>query len=250
MGKIVRIFIIIAAIIGLFFIFKNTIIKVAVEKGVETATGLPMKIKKFDLSFTNSQVGIWELELLNPSGFPEKVMFHAPEIFVDYHLSDMLRGKIHLEDIRLNFDQLTIIKNAQGKMNIDTLKPKTQDQPSEGKTQATKKEGTAQKIPDIQIDHLSLKVGKVVYKDYSRGGAPAVQEYNVNLSEEFKDIKNVQDLAAAVVFKTISKTALSSLVDLNVDVLKDVTAIPKTAVESLKEAAESITEKIKLPFGQ
>ncbi|OGX33741.1 MAG: hypothetical protein A3C36_00555 [Omnitrophica WOR_2 bacterium RIFCSPHIGHO2_02_FULL_52_10] len=250
MGKIVRILIILAAIIGLLFLFKNTIIRVAVEKGVETATGLPMKIGKFDLSFTNSQVGIWGLELLNPSGFPDKVMFHAPEIFVDYHLGDTIRGNIHLEDMRLNFDQLTIIKNAQGKMNIDTLKPQKQEQQSKGESQGTKKGEAGQKIPDIQIDHLSLKVGKVVYKDYSQGGEPAVQEYNVNISEEFKDIKDVQGLVGAIVSRTVSKTALSSLVDINVDMLQDATAIPISAVEMLKGAADSITETIKLPFGQ
>ena len=165
-------------------------------------------------------------------------------------MGDAIKGKIHLEDMRLNFDQLTIVKNAQGKMNIDTLKPQKQDQQSKGGTPETKKGGTGQKIPDIQIDHLSLKVGKVVYKDYSQGGAPAVQEYNVNISEEFKDITDVQGLVGAIVFKTVSRTALSSLVDVNLDMLQGAVAIPKSAVESLKDAAGSITEKIKLPFGQ
>ena len=251
MGKIVRVFIIIAVFFGVLFLGKNTILKFVVEKGVQKATGLPMKIKKFDLGFAKSQIGIWDLELFNPDGFSDKVMFHAPEIFVDYHLGDILRGNIHLEDIRMDFDQFTIVKNAQGQTNIEALKqPAKKDEKPKGSPVQSKGEDKASKAPDVQIDHISLKVGKVVYKNYSQGGNPVVKEFNVNISEEFSDIKNVQGLMAAIVNKTLAKTALNSLADLNIDAFEGNSSVPQEAVEKLKGAVGVITDKIKLPFGQ
>jgi len=249
MGKIVRILVVLAVLIGLLFLGKNTIIKAAVERGVEKATGLPMKIGKFDLGLTNSQVGIWDIELLNPAGFPDKVMFHSPEIFVDYHLGDALKGTVHLENMRLNFDQFTVVKNAQGKLNIDAFKKMSAGKKAEGESKPSEDQGKAKEIPDIRIDHLSLKVGKVVYKDYSQGGEPVVKEFNVNISEEFKDITDVQSLVMMIVSRAMSKAALTSLVDFNIEGIEGFTTIPQGALEGLKDAAGSITDKIKLPFG-
>jgi len=241
---------------------RNIIVKFAVEKGVQTATGLPLQIKDLDLGLTTTHIGIKDLNLFNPKGFPKEVMFHASEIFVDYNLGAMIKGKIHLEDIRLDFDQFVIVKNKEGQTNIETLKPKEEASKKRGEEKSKEKK----KAPDIQIDHLLVKVGKVVYKDYSQEGEPSVKEFKVNISEEMRDVNsdNMNWLIMLVAQKAIMKTALGSLVDFNVDVVKDAIAVPKEAVgalkdtaettlkstaETLKGTAETLKKKIKLPFG-
>ena len=101
MGKLSKVIIVLIIIVGILIVGKNIIGKVVVEKGVKMATGLPLEIKKLDIGIVSSHIGITDLSLFNPSGFPKGAMFHAPEIYVDYHLGDMIKGKIHLEEIYL-----------------------------------------------------------------------------------------------------------------------------------------------------
>lgn len=248
MGKLFKIILVFSIIVGVLIVGKNIIVKIAIEKGVQVATGLPLEIKKLDIGIVSSHIGITDLSLLNPSGFPKGVMFHASEIFVDYHLGDMLKGKVHLEDVRLNFDQFTIVKNAEGRMNVEALKPKAKDGSKESTKENSDKE-TKKKAPKIQIDHLVLKVGKVTYKDYSGGGEPSVKEFNVNISEEFSNITNMRKLLGLVASKAIAKTALNIPLDFTADILKDVSGVPKQVVDTLKSTAGLLKDKIKLPFG-
>jgi len=157
MGKLIKVILVFIVIISVLIAGKNFIVKSAIVKSVKMAVDLPLEIKKLDIGIFSSHIGITDLSLLNPSGFPKGVMFHVSEIFVDYYLGDMLKGKLHFEEMRLNFDQLVIIKNADGKMNLEALKPKAKDgskKPAKEKTSIKAKKG----MPKIQIDHLVLKV--------------------------------------------------------------------------------------------
>jgi len=248
MGKLFKIILVFIVIIGALIAGKNIIGKFAIEKGVQAVTGLSLEIKKLDIGIISSNIEITDLNLFNPSGFPEGIMFHSPEIFVDYHLGDMLKGKIHLEDMRLNFDQLVIIKNVDGKMNLEALKPKAKE---ESKESAKDKgsDGTKKGMPDIQIDHLVLKVGKVTYKDYSGGGEPSVQEFNINISEELTDVTDVRKLLGLVASRAIAKAALNIPFDFTSGILKEAIGVPKQVVDTLKNTADALKDKIKIPFG-
>ena len=128
MGKLFKIILVFVVIVGVLIIGRNTIIRAAIEKGAQVAVGLPLEIKKLDVGLMSSHVGITDLKLFNPSGFPEGVMFYAPEIFVDYHLGDILKKNIHLEECAVKFwINLFIVKNAKGQTNLEALKPKAKD---------------------------------------------------------------------------------------------------------------------------
>ena len=245
-----RIALVVLAILVLLVVARNQVVKFSVEKGVRIATGLDLEIKKLDIGLTTTHVGIKELSLLNPKGFPKGAMFYAPEIFVDYHLGDMIKGKVHLENVKLHFDKFVIVKNKDGMTNLDALKPKedsskTSDQKKEDKSSKKK-----EKLPEIQIDQLSLKLGKLVYEDYSKGGEPNIKEFEVNISEEFKDVTNIQAMLAVIATKAIAKTTLSTAFNFGKDVFKDASGVSGQAVDMLKNKADALKDKIKLPFGK
>jgi len=248
MGKLVKVILAFIIIIGVLIVSKNVIGKIAIEKGVKAVTGLSLEIKKLDIGIISSQIRITDLSLFNPSGFPEGVMFYAPEIFVDYHLTDMLKGKIHLEEMRLNFDQLVIIKNAKGQLNLEALKPKAKEESKKsGKEKADV--GAKKGMPQFKIDHLVLKVGKVTYKDYSGGGEPSIREFNVNISQELTNVTDVRKILGLVASRAIAKAALNIPFDLTAGIFKDVSGAPKQIVDTLKSTADSLRDVIKLPFG-
>jgi len=247
MKKFPRILIILIVILAVLFLGKNFFVKAAVQSGVKMVTGLPLKIKKLDIGIMTTKVGIEELSVMNPKGFPKEAMFHSPEIYVDYNLGALATGKVHLEEVRLDFDRFVIVKNEQGESNLNALKPKdkAQKEPAKEGPKATAKK----KAPKIQIDHLKLRVGKVIYKDYSKGGEPSVKEFNVNISEDIKDVTNIQVLMGTIATKAIAKTALNSVLDFNTDLLKTTTEVPGQVVDKLKSTTDVLKNTIKLPFG-
>lgn len=259
MKAVSKILVILAVIFAVLIVGRNFIVKAAIENGGRVATGLPINIGKLNIGLASTKIDLKDIKVYNPKGFPKDVMFHAPEIFVDYKLGALLTGKIHVKDIRLDFDKLVIVKNENRQTNLEALKPKAR----EGKSakEAVKKEpGKKQKAPDVQIDHLSLKVGSVIYKDYSKGGEPKVTEYKIGLNEEMHNITNPQSLAAIVMAKALMKTPLTALMgSMGEGVMDGISGVATGAADTIKGATEGASDTlkgatdtlktIKLPFG-
>lgn len=263
---------ILVALIALSFV-KDIAIKAAAQKGVEMVTGLKLRTQSFKVGIFNTLIGIKNLRLFNPKGYHDRVMLDMPEIYVDYNLGAMLGGKIHLTELRLNMKEFVVVKNKAGELNLNSLKV-VQAQ-KEGKPPEEKSKGNP---PTIQIDDLELKIGKVIYKDYSQGGSPIVKEFNLNLNERYKNVDNAYALVSLVVVKALRHTAIANLTNFDLrglegtisgtlmkaqkvatevvgkagEVLKESTkeigGVAKEAEETLKKAAEGL-QGIKLPFG-
>ena len=279
MKKVVVTVAIIVFVAGLVLMTsKNTIVRVSIEKGVEMVTGLRLKIDKIDVGLMTTLVGIDNLKLYNPPGFEDKVMLDMPEIYVDYDLPKILTGKIHLNKVRINMKEFTVVKNANGELNLDSLKVV-----KEQKTEKTAEPAKKGKAPEMQIDSLELKIGKVYYKDYSKGGKPQVQEFNVNLNEKYTDINDPSELVSLIVVKALSNTTIARLTGFDLKGLQgtitdtlgsaqkivggvqqvlvgvgsgqsvpattgQVQNVVKGTADTAKTAVKDITDAIKLPF--
>jgi hypothetical protein len=198
--------IVVAGLIGLG-LAKNLVAQAAISGGVKLMTGLTLDIGAMDVGVFKSAVGLRRLTLRNPAGFQERVMVDLPEVYVDYDLGAFLRRRVHLEQVRLHLKEFIVVRNAAGKLNVDALKP-VQESTARGGTGAAKP--TAQ-APQIQIDRLKLQIGTVVYKDYSKGTTPTVQEYALNLDEEYRNITNPTMLAGLIVTRALMSTAVGRL---------------------------------------
>ncbi|MFH1846861.1 MAG: hypothetical protein ABH869_04820 [Candidatus Omnitrophota bacterium] len=256
-------------ILGVVFSFaKDMIIRVSIEKGVEVAAGLKLNIKSLKVGLINSFVDIRKMELYNPPGYSDKIMFDMPEIYVDYDLPAIIKGRVHLEEMRIDLKEFIVIKNNKGELNLDSLKVvKEQKEP---RVKGEKKETG---MPEIQIDVLDLKIGKVIYKDYSKGAVPFVEEFDLNLDESYRDIKDPKKLVALIVVKALMKTSISRLTGFDLKGLqsmvsdtlakveritgevtkttREVRETVKTTAEILKKTTEGLKDAFgKLPFGK
>ena len=244
-------------------LLKDVLIKASVENGMEIVTGLKLDIGSFKVGIVKTLVQIKNLKLYNSKGYQDKIMLDMPEVFVDYHLGDIIGGKIHLNEVRINMQEFVVIKDKDGKLNLDALKV-VQAQ-KEGKKLSTKEK---KKIPEMQIDRLELKVGKVVYKDYSKGTKPAIQEFNVNLNEKYTNITNPYSLVSLIVVKALMNTTIARLTNFDLGGLQGTlgdtlgsaqklatdTAVKaqeavKGTTEAIKKTTEGITSMLKSPFG-
>ena len=221
---------------------RNVVVKVVAEKCVRAVTGMPMSIGKLDLNFANSFVDIENLVVENPDGFHNTALVDIPKIFVGYNFSDILKGKVHLVNLEFSMKQFTVVKNEKGELNLDRLKALQGTQKDQAKT--GKPTGQlAEKGMPIQIDKMRLRIGKVVYVDYSGGkpnspsgdsrvnwaspgnlqseenrgqGKPTSKEFLINLDQSFQNITDLNSVVRLIVLKAMMSSGIANLVNFDV----------------------------------
>jgi len=258
MKKIIVVMVIILVLLVVFYLAKNIIAKNTLSAGVKAITGLGLEIQDMNVGIFKTVVSVDNLKIFNPSAFTDRVMADIPEIYVDYDLGAFLKKKVHLEELRLNIKELTVVRDAKSQVNIGSLQA------------LLPKQDKSQKMPEIKIDTLDLTIGKVIYKDYSLGELQ-VHEFNINLHERLQNITDPKMLAGLILAKALSKTNIASLVNIDLGPLKQeaiqtmqdakaivietaqqakdtVTGLKETAQETIQETGEDL--KKLLPLGQ
>jgi len=212
MKKSLNFILVVLVLVGALFFAKNAIAKVLVETGVTAVTNFPLKMQAIDLNFTGQFIKIDGLKLYNPAGFPKEPMVNIPEIYVSFDLAALLKGKVHLPELRFNLEDFDVVRNEKGELNIDKIKAVAEQKPKQpGQTEPSK----PAKSPEIQIDLFTLKVGRVQFKDFSTG-APSVKKFEINLNETFKDITDPKALVRLIVSKALMSTSIAMLTGFDV----------------------------------
>ncbi|MFZ5802073.1 MAG: AsmA family protein [Candidatus Omnitrophota bacterium] len=233
-----NLFLLLIVILVVFVLAKDVIVKAAIEKGTEIATGLPLGIGVLKLDLWNTKIDIERLELSNPKDFEDPTMLDMPKIYLDFDLPAVFKGKTHIEAIMIHLDQFNVIKNKDGKLNLDALKAV-----SESKKPAPAAEKKPAPAPQVSIDFLELKIGKVVYKDYSLGEKPVVKEFAINLNEQFTDIKDINDLSKIILVKALSGTVIGQLVNF------DVSGFASQVSDTLAGSATAVSAQVQQQAG-
>lgn len=220
-----KIFMIIAILIITLLVLavaKDQVIKSAVSVAATTVTGAKTQIDGFSLGLFKQAVRIKGFKMYNPEGFPKEVFIDIPVVSVDYDLGALLKKKLHLRSVDVDIKEMTIIKNKDKKLNINSLKvAEKKEKPKEIK------ETKASEQMAMQIDELKLNVGKVVYKDYSAGGTPSVQVYDVGLkNKKYNNITSAQQLVSLIVMETLKPTAIQGAASYGVATLLGVGFLP------------------------
>jgi len=92
----------------------------------------------------------------------------------------------------------------------------------------------------MQVDVLELKVGKVIYKDYSKGAQPAVQEFNLNLNERFTDINDPNKLVGVIVAKALANTTIARLANFDLKALEGTLGDTLATAQKLAGSAQEV----------
>jgi len=215
--------------IGAVVILRNAIIKFAIQHTVKATTGATLSIQHMRIGLTNAAVDIRGLRLHNPRGFPEPIMVDMPHVSVDIKASDLLKNKVHIESCTIHLQEFVVIKNAKGEVNVNSLKPVR-----EGKQAARTPAQKSGKPPKLQIDHLEYTIGKVVFKDYSQGSPPKVQEFPLNLQRKYTNVTNPTFIANVIILDAVARTAVARLAGV------DVSGVKMIVSDTLKGGAESV----------
>ena len=194
--------IIIVVVFLVLGVVKDQIIKAAVTVGATQVLGAPVHIDGMSVGIFHQSVRVKGLKVYNPSGFPQGVLIDIPQITVDYDLPAILKGDLHLPLLVLDLKEMIVVKNKEGKMNVDALKvaQKGNDQ---------KDQKPAKAMP-LRIDEATLNLGKVIVKDYAKGEHPQIEVYKIGVHRTFRNIKSAEQFVALVMVQAMSPTALKS----------------------------------------
>lgn len=234
MKKAIIIIIVLVILLGSLFLGKNIIIENYLSDWCKAITGLKITAEKVDIGISNTLVDIKNLKIYNPPGFHDKLMADIPEVYVDYDTMAFIKGQVHLEELRLNLREFVVEKTKDGKINVHSLKIIRTEE--DKKSSKNKKKS---KMDNMRIDKLELKIGGVIFKDYSKGLPPNITKYNLNINERFANIDNGYDFVSLVISRAFNKASMANLIDFDVKSIKD-------GANKISEKASSAAEQIKM----
>ncbi len=231
--------IILVIFIGIALV-KNTAIKSAVTVGATAVTGAPVQIDGLSFGVFKPSIKIKGFKMYNPKGFPEGVLVDIPRMEVDYSLSALFRKKLHLRRVYVDIKEMGVLKNQEGKLNVDGLKIAQKEE--------TKPNKPSQQLA-LQIDELTLSIGRVVYKDYSqKNKAPAIDVFEIGIKEKkYKNITSAQQLAALIIAEPLKHTAIKGAAIYTAAAVLGAGLLPVGVAATLigKDSAEEVFE---VPF--
>jgi uncharacterized protein involved in outer membrane biogenesis len=245
MKKLGIIVAIIVAVFVLLLLFKNVLIKTAVEQGAKRATGLELAIGDMDVGILASKVDITDMQLLNPAGFPDKVMIDIPTFLVDVELASFFKQRAHVETLALDLKELMVVRNKDRKLNIAALKSVSEKQQKGRKPAEQEKAKKEKRAPQVAIDTFILKIGKVTYKDYSWGKRPFTKTFTIGINEVYRDITDPKKLVNLIIVRALQKTDIAQLANFDLGALKaDVGDTLQRGVSAATEAGVEELESL------
>ncbi len=111
----------VAALVALSFI-RDFALKYIISGVAGSTVGARVEMRGFSMSFLRQSVTISGLKVHNPKGFPPGILADLPKIYVNCDVPALLGGKLHLQRVDIDLKEVALIKNKEGKLNVDSLK--------------------------------------------------------------------------------------------------------------------------------
>lgn len=222
MQKKIKIIILAIVILFGFCLVRDFLIKSLIGTVATRVTGAPTRLGGLSLSVIRQSVKISNFKMYNPKGFPQDILADIPKIGVACNLGALISGKIHLRQLELEIKEISLVKNKEGKLNVDSLKITTGKSGEKHEKEPTKQLG-------MQIDIVSLGMGRVVSRDYSVQGQPVVKVYDINLKKTYKNITSAQHLVALVIAEPLKAAGIRGLKVYGLSMLTGIAALPVVA---------------------
>ena len=202
---LLRLFILGLALLVVFLLSLDTLLRVLVVHNIRAQTGMEAEIGKFHLGLLEPVVTIKDLKLHNPASFGGAPFLSIPEIHVEYDRNAFAKNQIHLTLLRFNLGELDIVKNAAGRTNVFELGVTLPAKKSVRAETATKQLAQFKKQTGLDfagIDTLNISIGTAQFVDL--GDAKNNREQKIGIENQVvPHVKTAADLAGLVLLITL-----------------------------------------------
>ena len=180
------------ALVGIVFC-RQVIAQKAVETFFTEVTGFPMRVDSVQIAPWRSRFAADRIRLFNPPEFCDRFFADIPRFDVDYEAGSFLRDRPHFTRADLHIHEIVIVKNTNGHSNVEQLRGL-----------GIVERGTNATGVRFQIDTLNLRLGRVVFKDYSEG-APEERTRDLNMAVTFRNVTETTDLNRKVFYAVLKR---------------------------------------------
>jgi hypothetical protein len=139
-------------------LLKDVIMKSITEKNLRDETGMDATIAKFEIGIATPTMSMEGLKLYNTPEFGGGTFLEMPELRVEWLPDEVKTGKVRFKTLRVNLSEVHIVKNKEGKTNIENMH----------KRMASRKKEDGLDLPGVDFggaETIYLKVGKIRYTD-------------------------------------------------------------------------------------
>ncbi|HRZ40663.1 MAG TPA: AsmA family protein, partial [Candidatus Omnitrophota bacterium] len=190
--------IVLLVLVVVFLVFRDIIVKTGAQVAVKAMTGLSLEVDKLHIGLLSTKLDIENLKIKNPDGFPDPLMVDLPKIYVDYALKDIIAGNIHLNDMKFFLTEVTIVKLADGRSNLDGIMKLASKKKAPAEKEAKPEPAKAKKPLKFQFDLVEIKVGKFVTKSYDQAGKASVDTFNVGFDKRYENVTDFTVISADI----------------------------------------------------
>ncbi|HTB62704.1 MAG TPA: hypothetical protein VK737_03870 [Opitutales bacterium] len=149
-------------------------------------SGFTMTVGQQDISALSGAVDLKDLEVMNPDRFASKDFLKFNEIKVKAEPTSVLGKQYIVDEININLDAFTIVRNKDGSLNLKALKDGLMPASA-----ARSNSGPSAGIPPFLVKSFTLSIKSVSFIDFqNKGGKPQVAQINYTQTFTNVDEKN------------------------------------------------------------
>lgn len=218
------------------------------DRAFETAIGTKVRIGSVRLHLNPAEIEVRRIKIHNLKGFKEPHLAILPEVFIRINPADFLKGKTHIELMRINLEEIRIERNAENQINLNELrknldkKQAVQTKERQAAFSARNTSGPSSSknsAPQLVIDRAVFSLGKIVYADTLQ--KPVYRkEFVMNIKDQTLNnvtdpLSVVQQLVAAVLSRAGASLASAKLDQLGAQMGAQAGTLVENAKKSLEE---------------
>lgn len=225
----------------LFFVVEHVFLVSIAKTAINYLIKLDTHMNRVIINPFLGSVTIRGFKIYNPQGFKEKILATAPLVNIDFSPKTIFKRGAYFDEIIVHIKEINVIKQKDGMTNI-------------GKMHAfTPKEEPNEKEPFL-ADRYVVEIEKIKFTDYTKE-EPVTEEIELNIREEYKKVKNPDNIVNAIGFKLYFNAGLKNI-GVNVKKLRQELAklaeknkklkdeFAKYAEEQAEKAKEAVKEKL------
>ena len=179
--------VVVASVVGLL-LSKDAILKAAVEQQIRAQTGMDAKIGRLSLGLLSPVVTIENLTLHNTAEFGGTPFLDVRELHLEYDRDALSQRKLKIKLLRLNLEELTVVRNPNGTTNITALNTPA----------VTKSPKLAGDVEFNGVEVMNLSLGKIQLIDLKEPRNNRIR--NVNLQNQvFHNVKTPGDFYGVLI---------------------------------------------------
>lgn len=216
------------------------------DRAFEGAIGAKVRIGSVRLHLNPAEVEVRRIKIYNLKGFKEPHLAVLPEVFFRVNLPDLFKGKIHIELMRINLEEIRVERNAENQINLNELR-KMLDKKQAVQSQEKRTEPQVGSVSDsakqpsshMVIDRAVFSLGKMVYADSAQ--KPSYhKDFALNIKEQALNnvtdpLSVVQQLVAAVLSRVSLNLASAKLDQWGAQMGAQTGGLVENAKKSLEE---------------